>query len=350
MKILLISPLPPPKGGIATWTIAYKNSSILKEHSIEIVNTAIMEKRRKKLKRLYLIEEIKRLINILKSLEQKIQNKKFDVAHINSSCSALGLYRDYICIKILKKRKIKIFIHFHCDVSYMVKHRSQKNLLKKILANIDGAITLNKVSYQYIKAIDENIKVTIIPNFINEDLVIKQNKKINNKIEKIIYVGRVCKEKGSNIIFDIAKEFPNIQFKMIGKVTQEFDNIEKPINIILEGEKASNYVIKELKKSDLFIFPTNTEGFPCALLEAMAVGLPIITTKVGAIQDMLEQNGGIYCRLNKREDFIEAINRLNYNKEQREKMSMWNINKVKQMYLQENVIKKIIELYEGENN
>lgn len=343
----MISPLPPPKGGIATWTESYKESNILKEHKLEIVNIAVGKKRQKDANRLYLVEEIKRTISILKTVKKKIKKSKFDVAHINSACSILGLYRDYICIKIIKKRKINTFVHFHCDVSYMVKCRFQRYIIKRILKMVDGTIVLNKSSYEYIRGINENIKVTIIPNFIDDEFTLKKDKEIEDEIKNILYVGRICKEKGSDVILEVAKDFPNIQFRMIGKVSQDFCNRKKLDNVIFDGEKGKKYVIDELKKADLFIFPTLTEGFPCALLEAMAEGLPVITTRVGAIEDMLEDYGGIYCRINETEDFIKAIEQLK-DKEQRKKMSRWNIKKVKENYLQENVIKEIIDLYKGE--
>ena len=45
MRILLISPLPPPSGGIATWTKNYIDSSYAKENKIYLVNTAVRNNR-----------------------------------------------------------------------------------------------------------------------------------------------------------------------------------------------------------------------------------------------------------------------------------------------------------------
>ena len=50
-------------------------------------------------------------------------------------------------------------------------------------------------------------------------------------------------------------------------------------------------VIKEMQKCDIFVLPTYTEGFPNVILESMAAGCAIISTPVGAIPQMLEDDG-----------------------------------------------------------
>jgi L-malate glycosyltransferase len=50
-------------------------------------------------------------------------------------------------------------------------------------------------------------------------------------------------------------------------------------------------IAKILKESDIFVFPTMTEGLPRVVLEAMASGLPCIATKVGGIPELLSEHG-----------------------------------------------------------
>lgn len=100
-----------------------------------------------------------------------------------------------------------------------------------------------------------------------------------------------------------------------------------------------------LSKSDLFIFLTYTEGFSISLLEAMAMGVPIITTDVGANYEMLENKGGFIVPI--KSDISTINEKLDMIKDMktREKMSNWNINKVLNHYTVDSVMKQLVNEY-----
>ena len=60
----------------------------------------------------------------------------------------------------------------------------------------------------------------------------------------------------------------------------------------IRGETPYEEVIAEMCKCDVFVLPTYTEGFPNVILESMACGCAIVTTSVGAIPEMLEEEDG----------------------------------------------------------
>lgn len=256
-----------------------------------------------------------------------------------------GLLRDYICVKKAKRKNINTIIHFHCDVSYMIKSKLQKVFLKKIIKKANKIFVLNNASMDYINKISNNKKIYKVPNYINEKSIPEESIDIRREAKRIIYVGRVCKEKGCDNIINIAKLVPTIEFIIIGKLSEEFENIELPENVVMTGEISNEEVLEQMRQSDIFIFPTHSEGFPCALLEAMAIGLPIITTPVGAIPDMLEDKGGVYCQVGNEEQYIEQINNLILDRKKRLEMSEWNKKKVMNSYLQNKVINDIFKIY-----
>jgi glycosyltransferase involved in cell wall biosynthesis len=80
------------------------------------------------------------------------------------------------------------------------------------------------------------------------------------------------------------------------------------------------------------------------MLEAMSVGLPIISTPVGANIDMIESMGGVIVEVGDSLSIIDAIEKMK-NSNDRSKMSEWNLNKVKSEYTTENGMSKLISLY-----
>lgn len=343
-KILLVSPVAPPAGGIATWTDIYATEILKRQIELDVVNTSRVNSETAK-KKYHYLNEIKRFIRIIKEYSVFLKNNNYDLVHINSSCSKLGLIRDYICVKKAYKKNVMIVMHYHCDVTYMVKSNFQKKLLNIITKYSSITLTLNSQSKEYI----ENIKksnVFIVPNFIDRVELINEEKHVNKNIMRIVYTGRINKEKGCDLIFEIAKVKKNIIFELIGNVLLDLDYYKPSSNVILYGEKNKKFIIDKLKNADIFLFPSHFEGFSISLLEAMANGVPIITTNVGANRDMLEEKGGIICEVDNIDDFLCAIESME-NCNIRKKMSSWNVNKVLNNYLKDIVIDNILKIYNG---
>ncbi|TAN67480.1 glycosyltransferase family 1 protein [Paraclostridium sordellii 8483] len=346
MKIVLVSPLPLPAGGIATWTKGYLASKQVESNNIDIVNTAVKGSRVNNFTKKNLVDEISRFFLILKEMRKKLRLNNPDIVHLNTSCSKFGMIRDILCLSLVKRSKTKIVLHCHCDTNYMVKDKLSKFIFRKMCIKSDKILVLNLSSYKHVKTLTGK-KSIIIPNFIKEDIIDnKYIKKVSNEIKNILFVGHIVKAKGCDDIISIAKKMPKKKFTMIGYLSDEINDIYKPENVEYIGEVNHDEVIKYMKSYDLFLFPTYTEGFPNVVLEAMACGMPIISTNVGAIPDMLETNGGIIVEPRDIKSIKSAINELE-DKELRLNMSNWNRKKVEEKYTLHKVINEIFLEYEN---
>ena len=345
MKILLVSAVPPPAGGIATWSLRYIKFCKGRQINVVLVNTALTGKRGNKINsKRKLSDEIFRTCRILCDMRRKLKNMP-DIVHINSSCSTFGIIRDYMCLRMAKKKNIPIIFHCHCNVEDQIQKTYGIKILKKIISMVAQVWVLNTDSYNFVKKLDANV-VEIVPNFVDEENL-SDIHNIRSEIKEVVFVGHVQFTKGCKEIFNISRRLPQIHFRLIGPVSEEIKQLECPKNITLEGECDHTEIEKFLLISDVYLFPSHTEGFSLSLTEAMANGLPCIATNVGANKDMLENQGGIIVPIEDENAIVKALQAL-AEKNLREKMSIWNINKVKNTYTVEIVMRHIIELYENE--
>lgn len=229
----------------------------------------------------------------------------------------------------------------------------------------------NKEELQnYLKISGE--KITYIQNPIDLE-EIKKNEKLEPYIESwlknkrvFISVGRLEKSKNYESLitgFNQLIELDNSNILMILGDGPEKNYLEELVknlrisnNIKLFGKKEN--VFKYLKKSDYFVFTSLVEGFPNVLLEAMAVGLPIITTdfKTGARElitpelalnkkisyPYFGQNGVLINPNNINKDLLSVYKKLNNIKKNPELIKKYSIQNVTKRweYLIENLIKK----------
>ena len=148
----------------------------------------------------------------------------------------------------------------------------------------------------------------------------------------------------------ITNKMPDLKFVVIGEgglrpvLEQEIKKLNLENNFFLIGSQpnASQF----LKAFDIFCLPSIKEGFPYALLEAMAAGLPIITTPVGGVLEIVtnEINGFIVPKEKPRE-IARALEKILNSQELQKKFRQNNLEKIKQFSLRK-MTEETIKVYE----
>lgn len=350
-KVLLISHYPPPAGGIATWTKRILSIGLPDGWEIDHVNSNTIngrdpfENTNRNIK-----DEYIRSKNIWKKEKDFLKNDKdIKVVHTNIPCTVFGMIRETVTGIIAKKYKKKFILHCHCTVPNVVNTGFKRFVFKIFSKLCDGIIVLNRQSYDFVKGFNEKLVVEIIPNFVmKEETNINKPKIIRNEIKKVLFVGGVTPEKGCDTIILAAKSIPNIEFNLVGAVSDEIKKMPKTNNVVLHGVQNSDYVKNQLDDNDVFLFLSRYfgEGFSCALTEAMAAGLPCIVTDWAANADMIDYGkGGIIIDQQAPNQLIEAINQL-ADASKRKELSDFNVKRVKENYIESIVLKKYTDFYD----
>jgi len=153
------------------------------------------------------------------------------------------------------------------------------------------------------------------------EIVDSSKKEINPLAIKIVFVGRLSKQKD-----------PLLLLKAFSALTQNIRE-KSEILIVGEGEKRKELedfvsknklevkvklfralereeVFEVLKNSDIFVLPSNYEGFPYTILEAMSCGLPVIASDVGGVSEIVDENCGILIKRGDEDGLKKALEKL----------------------------------------
>ena len=283
------------------------------------------------------------LVNTENNIAYKI-NPKVKIISLDEKRIKLTFIRNLKRIvnssKIIKEEKPDIIISFLPVPSYRVlflkrnignipiiiadrndPKREYKSFINKIAMKIlykkaDGFVFQTMEQKEYFeKSIKENSR--IIYNPIKDEFISDDNGKIK-KEKTIISVGRLTEQKNHKMLINafsnIIKNFPDYTLKIYGEGNLE-ESLKKQITDLKLQDKVllcgvSNNIKNELQKSEIFVLPSNYEGMPNVLIEAMAVGLPVISTDCpcGGPRELI-QNGvnGILIPVNDEKSMQQSI-------------------------------------------
>jgi glycosyltransferase involved in cell wall biosynthesis len=129
-----------------------------------------------------------------------------------------------------------------------------------------------------------------------------------------LYVGRLSPEKSLDMLLygaaELERRFPGktvFVFTGDGPYAETIRKQELP-NVILTGFKRGRELSEIYASADCFAFPSGTETFGNAALEAMASGLPVAGVASGGVTDFLSQGGNaLLCPQGSREAFLENL-------------------------------------------
>ena len=225
-----------------------------------------------------------------------------------------------------------------------------------ILKNSKYIISPSKYLYDIFNKYNHNTEY--IPNYLDLDLY--AYKKRTSIDPKILWVRSIHKIYNPTmpvlVIKEIIKKYPKVKLCMIGpqkddsiievkKIIKE-NKLEE--NIILTGKLEKKEWIKLSEEYDIFINTTNYDNHPVTLLESMALGLPIVSTNVGGIPNLLTHD--LTAKLVKPNDISGMVsNILHYlsNDEKRINISSNARNMIENNFNRDTIIKQWYQLIDN---
>lgn len=290
----------------------------------------------------------------------KLLSFKYGQIVSSTSFDKIPVQRDLVYILISKVFNKKVIIFFRGWNQYYVdKILFKQSIIRNGLFLSDKIIVLSK-SFQdqliqagYSKQIVTETTVVadeLVANF-DENKIIS---KANNDIVNILFLSRIEKAKGVYELVDafdiVSKVNDKINLVLAGDGNDLLDlkryvEQKRIKNITFKGYLKGQDKINVYLQSHVFIFLSESEGMPNAVLEAMSFGLPVISTSVGGLADILTHNvTGFVISKNDVTGIENSILALINDRNLLKSISLYNYNYAKKHFLASQVSKRLISI------
>lgn len=216
----------------------------------------------------------------------------YDAVHIHFS-NGTSLKRKLVFARLAKALHKKMLIHFHAFDPDMTIHGKDKAKYKQLFEMADCIIVLSNWWRDEVKKAFPNVneRISVLYNPC-EDVIVNANRAKQNKV---LYAGTVNARKGYADLIrafaNVAQKYPDWTLTIAGngeieqgKVLAESLGVANRVEFLgwVNGEEK----VRAFSEASIFCLPSYAEGFPMAVLDAWAYGLPVITTPVGGIPDV----------------------------------------------------------------
>jgi glycosyltransferase involved in cell wall biosynthesis len=274
-----------------------------------------------------------------------IDKHKIELIHIHGA----WLYPQYIGAKIASQKKIPMVLSLHGMFQPWLwkKGTLKKKLYFYLLSKkqFSKAAIIHTITAQETKTIKGFFKrndVVEIPNLIS---VIDQKEKLNSIEKKIVYLGRLNKTKGIDLLI---KAFSKINNKeILLQIAGGSNSYQKELEALVEslkikerveflGEVKGEKKMKLIKNAWVMACPTYSDVIGMVNLEAAALKTPMITTHITGINSEWNINGGKLINPNIEELTAALIESLNWSLEKRNAQGELLYKYVKKEYSWEN--------------
>ena len=355
MNVLVIGPFPEPiTGNSLANQIVFENlHKYYPNINIDRINTSYSS-----LKEDLGTFTLKKVIHYIKQYIGVVKILRCDKLYYTSGQTFFGVlkYLPYLlCAKLLSK---EIIVHIHGNYlhkEYQRLKRLNRYVFRKTLMLCDKGIVLSNTLRKNLTPFLKENQVFELNNFVEDFLFDGKITKHFDKL-RIIYFSNLMTEKG---IFDFLSSLKtlvemNVEFE--ARIAGSIDiSIEQKLKSILNDfVDRVNYlgIVHGLDKKSLlewgnvFILPTRLdEGQPISILEAMALGAIVITTKQGGIPDVFKEKiNGFYVEINSPKSIVSQLRMISKDFTKYIQISDRNIKEAREKYSVENFINKLHQI------
>ena len=283
------------------------------------------------------------------------------VVHLNSALNHKAFWRDVVYLLVCKLFRRKVVLQIHGgSLSELSTRRWMQYVVRAVFSIPDAIVLLATVEKRDFAELGITENVVVIPNGVDVSQYRGSVERVHSgKVQRLAYLGRLIRAKG---IFEAIEaieilrtdgRFSDIELRIAGSGPAR-DEIERYINkrklgscIRLIGVVHGSGKIEFLREADVFLFPSYREGLPYSILESLAVGTPIIASRVGGIPDVVvDRVHGVLVNPRAPGEIVRAVQELGQSQDELRAMSRNCLDWASQKLGLERLAAQFQELYD----
>ncbi len=258
-----------------------------------------------------------KLVEVAEFADLDLIHAHYAIPHATSACLAK---------QILEREKLRVVTTLHgTDITLVGQHPSFKRTVQFSINHSDGVTAVSEyLAKETYLAFSIEKEISVIPNFIPTSFLKLQDKPVkvrNLKANDTLTICHISNFRPLKRVKDIVQIVERLRNRFPVHVLMVGDGPERSIVEHLVHEKGltkqftflgkQDSVIDILEKSDLFLLPSGDESFGLAALEAMACGVPCITSDAGGLPEVnIDGETGFVVPVGQIDRYVQAISLL----------------------------------------
>lgn len=341
IKVLMIGPDRSVHGGISGVVNNYYDAGLDQKIELSYIGTMMEGSKARKL-----YQAIKAFLIFC------LKVSHCQIVHVNVASDS-SYYRKSFFIRTAKMFRKKIVIHQHGgdfeNFYYRQLNNSGRQRVDKILSMGDAFLVLAPIWKDFFAPMVGENKITVLPDSIQ----MPEDREKEYGKHKILFLGRLCKEKGIGELFqimpDLRAEYPDLHLYLGGvwedaELHKEAARHSEYLTWLgwISGREKNSY----LEQCDIFVLPSYFEGQSVAILEAMAAKCAVVASKTGGIPQMIEDGKtGILINPKDADSLKQGLQKVLEDAELCRKMGEHARKKVETEFSIEKNMEKLLKIY-----